>query len=141
MESKWQVLSGLKEAPASEVPNSTTSEGAPTVPTTGDPVVIPFTQFEPFDDQGSTIEPPEVPFEPAVPAVRIQQPSQGFLESVAQEDIALAFQFDKSMEDELKLQEEMADPIAFAASSDPDNLYMHEAILFRESSRNQREFT
>jgi hypothetical protein len=133
MESKWQVLSGLKEAPAAEVPNNATSEGAPRVPTF-EPVDIPITEFEPFDDQESISDPPEVPFEPVVPVVglrrstRIQQPTQGFLQSVAQEDIALAFQFDESMEDELKLQEAMADPIAFAASSDPDNLYMHEAM-------------
>eukprot|EP00978_Attheya_sp_CCMP212_P036391 scaffold164691_cov35-Attheya_sp.AAC.1 len=32
------------------------------------------------------------------------------------------------MEKELQLQDDMMDPIAFAASADPDNMYLHEAM-------------
>eukprot|EP00978_Attheya_sp_CCMP212_P013327 scaffold33477_cov61-Attheya_sp.AAC.1 len=39
------------------------------------------------------------------------------------------------MDYELELQEAMADPIAFTASSDPDNLYLHEAM--REPDKKQ----
>eukprot|EP00978_Attheya_sp_CCMP212_P041460 scaffold238011_cov32-Attheya_sp.AAC.2 len=61
-------------------------------------------------------------------STRTQRPTRRFLESLEQEDIALVFQCDESMDYELELQEAMSNPIAFAASSDTDNLYLHEAM-------------
>eukprot|EP00978_Attheya_sp_CCMP212_P031933 scaffold122559_cov58-Attheya_sp.AAC.3 len=57
------------------------------------------------------------------------------MESVEQESLALAFQHDETMERELQSQDDMADPIAFAASSDPDNMYLHEAMKAPEKKQ------
>jgi hypothetical protein len=147
MISKWQALSGFTKPPSSVPRNTTVSEGVIEGTNVGVPsetAEIPMTEFEPFAEQDFLAD-DDAPYdEPVGPAeglrrsTRAHQPSARFLESIAQEHISLAFQFDETMEDELDLQEAMSDPIAFAntwcrpvalaASSDPDNLYMHEAM-------------
>ena len=140
--SKWQVLSGLREGGAPIDKNITVSEGARPVSAPVASAYIPPSELEAFpdDDFQPPVEPEVVPNEPAPVeqprrSTRTHQPTRRFLEGLGQEDIALAFQCDESMDYELGLQEAMADPIAFAASSDPDNLYLHEAM--REPDKKQ----
>eukprot|EP00978_Attheya_sp_CCMP212_P035308 scaffold152839_cov109-Attheya_sp.AAC.1 len=140
--SKWQVLSGLREGVASITENTTVSEGARHVTAPAPSAYIPPAEIETFPDEEFPapvelqvpIEP--APFEGTRRSTRTHQPTRRFLvEGLEQEDIALAFQCDESMDYELELQAAKADPIAFAASSGPDNLYLHEAM--REPDKKQ----
>ena len=148
LDSKWQTLSGFKTAAQPLITrNNTVSEGAAGVATDfalEESADIPITEFESFDEESHTPDVHEPYQEPIGPtegirrSTRSHRPTTRLLESIAQENIALAFQLDETMQEEIALQEAMADPIAFAndwceptalaASSDPDNLYMHEAM-------------
>eukprot|EP00978_Attheya_sp_CCMP212_P011773 scaffold29281_cov64-Attheya_sp.AAC.1 len=141
--SKWQVLSRLKEGDAPVSKNTTVSEGATHVSTSVLSVHIPPSEVKPFpdDDFHAPVE-AEVAIDPAPidetrRSTRTHRPTRCFLEDLEQEDIALAFQCDESMDYELELQEAMADTIAFAASSDPDNIMGHEAKEMHCHSRSE----
>jgi hypothetical protein len=151
VDSQWQVLSGLraapKNAPISVTPPGSEGVAVELIPDTSDippTEVIPEVgdQVFPSDDREQT--PDLIPDQPVVPeetaddlsdmpelrrrSGRARVPTQRMLESIEQENIALAFQLDETMERELQLQDDMMDPIAFAASADPDNMYLHEAM-------------
>eukprot|EP00978_Attheya_sp_CCMP212_P015453 scaffold39891_cov70-Attheya_sp.AAC.1 len=126
--SKWQILSGLKVGVKSVIENNSVSEGARHTPAPAPAAHIPTSEVEAFTDDDDFQVPveSEVPMKPATidetrRSTRTHRPTRRVLESLEQEDIALAFQCDESMYYELELQEAIADPIAFAASSDPYN--------------------
>ena len=150
VDSRWQVLSGLRAAPKQPTLTVTPPgvQGVVVDPFP-DEADIPDTEIiddsfdEPFpsddwNDSGAPMQPQPTIHADESPGLgtqegvrrstRTRQPTQRMLESVEQESLALAFQHDETMEKELQLQDDMADPIAFAASSDPDNMYLHEAM-------------
>jgi hypothetical protein len=134
------------------------SEGAPPEPTTQYADTLPDSTFDmgspvtSNEEQGTTnadssgIGGPSLGAEPdsstnATPTVapseyrtrtRVIRPPQRFQQAAA--FIAQAWDDIWDIQD-YEIQEDMSDPIAFAASSDPDTMYMHEAL--REPDRAQ----
>eukprot|EP00978_Attheya_sp_CCMP212_P047663 scaffold422969_cov45-Attheya_sp.AAC.1 len=148
VDSKWQVLAGLKAAPKQTTLTVTPPgvqgvavEPLPDIADIPDTEIIDDFAEQPFPSDDWNDPPSETPpahtdeearghviQEGVQRSTRSRQPTQRMMESVEQESLALAFQHDETMERELQLQDDMADPIAFATSSDPDNMYLHEAM-------------
>ena len=66
-------------------------------------------------------------------STRQQTPTQVFLDSVSQEHLIFCAFLDKGYAEDYLIQESMESPVDFKASTDPDTLYYHEAIVASDS--------
>ena len=146
--SQWQKLAAFRKDPIAIAPSEgvmPSSEGA-AAPDVSD---IPPTEAEPDEvtapDEPDTADadeeaddfPPDDADDTAMPPTstsrygRQRRPTRRMLESQelrASGHVAYSTYYDALHEDDYLLQDEMADPIAFIARSDPDTMYFHQAM-------------
>ena len=153
--SLWQKLSGFKknaklslnngvgnpnsvQTPA--IPSEQPSEGAdphpneaPDLPPEGDDPALPD---PPLAAEDQAPPPAEISETPVRRSSRVKHPTRRFLESIQQGSyIGLESVADQFYDDDFELIESLKDPIAFKASSDPDTLYLHQALKQKDRDK------